>query len=151
MRCDPFSLSTLSHKKSVINFSRALHPCHHARINKNSCLLSSFTAGPPKALDEDETEFLDKLETVRLFVLRSLPISIFFSFLLILLLIDMQSKREYERQMADAEEQELRSFQVIILLFQIKWTFYVTWFLFQIFDILYARVKFMTSLESIVC
>ncbi|KAK4406874.1 hypothetical protein Sango_0268400 [Sesamum angolense] len=39
---------------------------------------------PPKALDEDETEFLDKLEL---------------------------SRREYERQMADEEEQQLRGFQ----------------------------------------
>ncbi|KAA0050273.1 hypothetical protein IC582_021787 [Cucumis melo] len=46
-----------------------------------------FKHRPPKALDEDETEFLDKLET---------------------------SKREYERQMADAEEQELRSFQAAV-------------------------------------
>ncbi|XP_022146349.1 protein FAM192A [Momordica charantia] len=46
-----------------------------------------FKHRPPKALDEDETEFLDKLET---------------------------SKREYERQMADAEEEELRSFQAAV-------------------------------------
>ncbi|XP_038876221.1 PSME3-interacting protein [Benincasa hispida] len=46
-----------------------------------------FKHRPPKALDEDETEFLDKLE---------------------------MSKREHERQMADAEEQELRSFQAAV-------------------------------------
>ncbi|KAE9460380.1 hypothetical protein C3L33_07724, partial [Rhododendron williamsianum] len=44
-----------------------------------------FKHRPPKALDEDETEFLEKLET---------------------------SKREYERQMADEEAQQLQSFQV---------------------------------------
>ncbi|KAF7153777.1 hypothetical protein RHSIM_Rhsim01G0081900 [Rhododendron simsii] len=43
-----------------------------------------FKHQPPKALDEDETEFLEKLET---------------------------SKREYERQMADEEAQQLQSFQ----------------------------------------
>ncbi|KAE8672116.1 hypothetical protein F3Y22_tig00111851pilonHSYRG00051 [Hibiscus syriacus] len=45
-----------------------------------------FKHRPPKALDEDETEFLDKLET---------------------------SRREYERQVADEEAEQLRSFQVI--------------------------------------
>ncbi|XP_039164430.1 PSME3-interacting protein-like isoform X2 [Eucalyptus grandis] len=45
-----------------------------------------FKHRPPKALDEDETEFLDKVE---------------------------MSKREYERQMADEEAQQLRSFQVL--------------------------------------
>ncbi|XP_048141975.1 PSME3-interacting protein isoform X1 [Rhodamnia argentea] len=45
-----------------------------------------FKHRPPKALDEDETEFLDKLE---------------------------MSTREYERQMADEEAQQLRSFQLI--------------------------------------
>ncbi|XP_072955189.1 uncharacterized protein [Typha angustifolia] len=43
-----------------------------------------FKHRPPKALDEDETEFLDKLET---------------------------SKREYERQLASEEAEQLRSFQ----------------------------------------
>ncbi|KAJ0980522.1 hypothetical protein J5N97_008777 [Dioscorea zingiberensis] len=43
-----------------------------------------FKHRPPKALDEDETEFLDKLE---------------------------MSKREYERQIADDEALQLRSFQ----------------------------------------
>ncbi|CAL9195080.1 unnamed protein product [Musa hybrid cultivar] len=42
-----------------------------------------FKHRPPKALDEDETEFLDKLET---------------------------SRREYEQQVAFADAQELRSF-----------------------------------------
>ncbi|WCJ22609.1 hypothetical protein M5689_004690 [Euphorbia peplus] len=46
-----------------------------------------FKHRPPKALDEDETEFLDKLE---------------------------MSKREYERQMADEEALQLRSFQAAI-------------------------------------
>ncbi|KAL3652977.1 hypothetical protein CASFOL_002658 [Castilleja foliolosa] len=46
-----------------------------------------FKHRPPKALDEDETEFLDKLEL---------------------------SKREYERQIADEEEQQLRSFQAAV-------------------------------------
>ncbi|KAK4417992.1 hypothetical protein Salat_2211900 [Sesamum alatum] len=46
-----------------------------------------FKHRPPKALDEDETEFLDKLE---------------------------MSRREYERQMADEEEQQLRSFQAAV-------------------------------------
>ncbi|XP_024958727.1 protein FAM192A [Cynara cardunculus var. scolymus] len=43
-----------------------------------------FKHRPPKALDEDETEFLDKLEL---------------------------SRREYEQQLADDEAQQLRSFQ----------------------------------------
>lgn len=46
-----------------------------------------FKHRPPKALDEDETEFLDNVE---------------------------MSKREYERQMADEEAQQLRSFQVAV-------------------------------------
>ncbi|KAG8663644.1 hypothetical protein MANES_01G234600v8 [Manihot esculenta] len=46
-----------------------------------------FKHRPPKALDDDETEFLDKLE---------------------------MSKREYERQMADQEEEQLRSFQAAV-------------------------------------
>ncbi|GMJ01358.1 hypothetical protein like AT3G62140 [Hibiscus trionum] len=46
-----------------------------------------FKHRPPKALDEDETEFLDKLET---------------------------SRREYERQVADEEAEELRSFQAAV-------------------------------------
>ncbi|KAJ0053292.1 hypothetical protein Pint_00765 [Pistacia integerrima] len=45
-----------------------------------------FKHRPPKALDEDETEFLDKWE---------------------------MSRREYEQQVADEEAQQLRSFQVI--------------------------------------
>ncbi|KAA8542990.1 hypothetical protein F0562_021515 [Nyssa sinensis] len=47
-----------------------------------------FKHRPPKALDEDETEFLDKLE---------------------------MSRREYEQQMADEEAQQLRSFQMELL------------------------------------
>ncbi|CAN4113385.1 unnamed protein product [Withania somnifera] len=43
-----------------------------------------FKHRPPKALDEDETEFLDKLE---------------------------MSRREYEKQVADEEAEQLRSFQ----------------------------------------
>ncbi|XP_068660757.1 uncharacterized protein [Aristolochia californica] len=43
-----------------------------------------FKHRPPKALDEDETEFLDKLE---------------------------MSRREYEMQVADEEAQQLRNFQ----------------------------------------
>ncbi|KAH6768942.1 NEFA-interacting nuclear protein [Perilla frutescens var. frutescens] len=46
-----------------------------------------FKHRPPKALDEDETEFLDKLD---------------------------MSKREYERQIAEEEEQHLRSFQAAV-------------------------------------
>ncbi|KAF8108470.1 hypothetical protein N665_0108s0009 [Sinapis alba] len=46
-----------------------------------------FKHRPPKALDEDETEFLDKLEL---------------------------SKKEYERKLADEEEQQLRSFQAAV-------------------------------------
>ncbi|GER45878.1 NEFA-interacting nuclear protein NIP30 [Striga asiatica] len=46
-----------------------------------------FKHRPPKALDEDETEFLDRLE---------------------------MSRREYERQVADEEEQQLRSFQAAV-------------------------------------
>ncbi|OVA16635.1 NEFA-interacting nuclear protein NIP30 [Macleaya cordata] len=46
-----------------------------------------FKHRPPKALDEDETEFLDTLE---------------------------MSKKEYEQQMADEEAQQLRSFQVAV-------------------------------------
>ncbi|KAJ9171656.1 hypothetical protein P3X46_014988 [Hevea brasiliensis] len=46
-----------------------------------------FKHRPPKALDEDETEFLDKLE---------------------------MSKREYEQQMADEEEEQLQSFQAAV-------------------------------------
>ncbi|KAL2528960.1 NEFA-interacting nuclear protein NIP30 [Forsythia ovata] len=46
-----------------------------------------FKHRPPKALDDDETEFLDKLEMTR---------------------------KEYERQMADEEEQQLQSFQAAV-------------------------------------
>ncbi|ESQ43857.1 hypothetical protein EUTSA_v10006233mg [Eutrema salsugineum] len=46
-----------------------------------------FKHRPPKALDEDETEFLDKLE---------------------------MSKREYERQLANEDEEQLRSFQAAV-------------------------------------
>ncbi|KAJ4727919.1 hypothetical protein OWV82_000943 [Melia azedarach] len=46
-----------------------------------------FKHRPPKALDEDETEFLDKWE---------------------------MSRREYERQVADTEAQQLRSFQAAV-------------------------------------
>ncbi|KAL8527117.1 hypothetical protein ACS0TY_005114 [Phlomoides rotata] len=46
-----------------------------------------FKHRPPKALDEDETEFLENLE---------------------------MSRREYERQIADEEEQHLRSFQAAV-------------------------------------
>ncbi|PKI68655.1 PSME3-interacting protein [Punica granatum] len=46
-----------------------------------------FKHRPPKALDDDETEFLDKLE---------------------------MSRREYERQMRDEEAQELQSFQAAV-------------------------------------
>ncbi|XP_021279930.1 protein FAM192A [Herrania umbratica] len=46
-----------------------------------------FKHRPPKALDEDETEFLDNLET---------------------------SRREYERQVADDEAEQLRSFQAAV-------------------------------------
>ncbi|KAJ4896405.1 hypothetical protein Rs2_23199 [Raphanus sativus] len=43
-----------------------------------------FKHRPPKALDEEETEFLDKLE---------------------------MSRKQYERKLADEEEEQLRSFQ----------------------------------------
>ncbi|CAF2176065.1 PSME3-interacting protein isoform X1 [Brassica napus] len=46
-----------------------------------------FKHRPPKALDEDETEFLDKLE---------------------------MSKKEYERQLADDDEQQIRSFHAAV-------------------------------------
>ncbi|KAL3517345.1 hypothetical protein ACH5RR_019934 [Cinchona calisaya] len=46
-----------------------------------------FKHRPPKALDEDETEFLDKLET---------------------------SRREYEHQVADEEAQQLQRFQAAV-------------------------------------
>ncbi|KNA12236.1 hypothetical protein SOVF_127740 isoform B [Spinacia oleracea] len=46
-----------------------------------------FKHRPPKALDEDETEFLDKLET---------------------------SRKEYERLIADEESQQLRGFQAAV-------------------------------------
>ncbi|KAF7804973.1 protein FAM192A [Senna tora] len=46
-----------------------------------------FKHRPPKALDEDESEFLDKLETTR---------------------------REYERQVADEEAQQMRTFQAAV-------------------------------------
>ncbi|KAI4301590.1 hypothetical protein L6164_034853 [Bauhinia variegata] len=46
-----------------------------------------FKHRPPKALDEDETEFLDNFET---------------------------SKREYDRQVAEEEAQQLRSFQAAL-------------------------------------
>ncbi|KAF5733429.1 hypothetical protein HS088_TW17G00972 [Tripterygium wilfordii] len=46
-----------------------------------------FKHRPPKALDEDETEFLEKLEA---------------------------SRREYEQQMADEDAQQLRSFQAAV-------------------------------------
>ncbi|KAJ0255668.1 Uncharacterized protein HA466_0103780 [Hirschfeldia incana] len=46
-----------------------------------------FKHRPPKALDEDETEFLDKLE---------------------------MSKKEYERKLADEDEEQIRSFQAAV-------------------------------------
>ncbi|XP_055818003.1 uncharacterized protein LOC129887074 [Solanum dulcamara] len=46
-----------------------------------------FKHQPPKALDEDETEFLEKLE---------------------------MSRREYEKQVADEEAEQLRSFQAAV-------------------------------------
>uniref|UniRef100_A0A803NQ09 FAM192A/Fyv6 N-terminal domain-containing protein n=1 Tax=Cannabis sativa TaxID=3483 RepID=A0A803NQ09_CANSA len=46
-----------------------------------------FKHRPPKALDDDETEFLDKLEL---------------------------SKREYEQQVANEEAQQLRNFQAAV-------------------------------------
>ncbi|KAK1354421.1 NEFA-interacting nuclear protein NIP30 [Heracleum sosnowskyi] len=46
-----------------------------------------FKHRPPKALDEDETEFLDRLE---------------------------MSRREYERQMADEEAEQLQKFQAAV-------------------------------------
>ncbi|CAH8368497.1 unnamed protein product [Eruca vesicaria subsp. sativa] len=46
-----------------------------------------FKHRPPKALDEDETEFLDKLEL---------------------------SKKEYERQLANEDEEQIRSFQAAV-------------------------------------
>ncbi|KAK2649823.1 hypothetical protein Ddye_017312 [Dipteronia dyeriana] len=46
-----------------------------------------FKHRPPKALDDDETEFLDNLE---------------------------MSRKEYERQLADEEAQQLRSFQAAV-------------------------------------
>ncbi|CAN6978935.1 hypothetical protein IGI04_038029 [Brassica rapa subsp. trilocularis] len=46
-----------------------------------------FKHRPPKALDEDETEFLDKLE---------------------------MSRKQYERKLADEEEEQLRSFQAAV-------------------------------------
>ncbi|KAH1108576.1 hypothetical protein J1N35_012344 [Gossypium stocksii] len=46
-----------------------------------------FKHRPPKALDEDETEFLDKLD---------------------------MSRREYERQVADEDAEQLRSFQAAV-------------------------------------
>ncbi|XAR58351.1 hypothetical protein NMG60_11013720 [Bertholletia excelsa] len=46
-----------------------------------------FKHRPPKALDEDESEFLDKLE---------------------------MSRREHERQLAEEEAQQLRSFQAAV-------------------------------------
>ncbi|KAL4563512.1 hypothetical protein LXL04_027555 [Taraxacum kok-saghyz] len=49
-----------------------------------------FKHRPPKALDEDETEFLDRLE-------------------LVIILFD--SRREYEQQLANEEAQQLQSFQ----------------------------------------
>ncbi|XP_019244862.1 PREDICTED: protein FAM192A isoform X2 [Nicotiana attenuata] len=46
-----------------------------------------FKHRPPKALDDDETEFLDKLE---------------------------MSRRDYEKQVADEEAEQLRSFQAAV-------------------------------------
>ncbi|XP_056866771.1 uncharacterized protein LOC108859226 [Raphanus sativus] len=46
-----------------------------------------FKHRPPKALDEEETEFLDKLE---------------------------MSRKQYERKLADEEEEQLRSFQAAV-------------------------------------
>ncbi|KAL0715007.1 hypothetical protein Bca4012_021986 [Brassica carinata] len=46
-----------------------------------------FKHRPPKALDEDETEFLDKLE---------------------------MSRKQYERKLADEEAEQLRSFQAAV-------------------------------------
>ena len=43
---------------------------------ENGALISSIITGPPKALDEDETEFLDVLEKVRLFAMSYLLIAL---------------------------------------------------------------------------
>lgn len=54
---------------------------------KDSEFNERFKHRPPKALDEDETEFLERLEL---------------------------SKREYEQQIADKEAEELQSFQAAV-------------------------------------
>jgi hypothetical protein len=56
-------------------------------LTKEETILNWDFTGPPKALDEDETEFLDKLE---------------------------MSKREYERQLANEEDEQLRNFQAAV-------------------------------------
>lgn len=57
------------------------------RNKKDAEFNERFKHRPPKALDEDETEFLDNLE---------------------------MSRREYERKMADEEARQLQSFQAAV-------------------------------------
>ncbi|CAN6572554.1 unnamed protein product [Malus baccata var. baccata] len=64
-------------------------------------LLPIETQGPPKALDDDETKFLDNLETMRQGSMFS------YSFML-------SSRKEYERKIADKEAQHLLSFQAAL-------------------------------------
>ncbi|CAN1859277.1 hypothetical protein LINPERHAP1_LOCUS43144 [Linum perenne] len=73
-----------------------------------------FKHRPPKALDEDETEFLDNLEMVSLetavcyfWEVEGIQIRLY------LLLIKL-SRRELERQVADEEAEQLRSFQAAV-------------------------------------
>ncbi|CAK7348534.1 unnamed protein product [Dovyalis caffra] len=70
---------------------------------------------PPKALDEDETEFLDNLETDSEKVSVTVFVNAFsFLFLFLICLLCKQSKKEHERQMADEEAQQLRTFQAAV-------------------------------------
>ncbi|KAE8720868.1 hypothetical protein F3Y22_tig00018060pilonHSYRG00006 [Hibiscus syriacus] len=64
-----------------------MHILKENKDKKDAEFNERFKHRPPKALDEDETEFLDKLE---------------------------RSRREYERQVADEEAEQLRTFQAAV-------------------------------------
>lgn len=133
--------------------STSQEPYIHAIMQwLNSCLFSSFTSGPPKALDEDETEFLDKLETVSLFVLHPLPISILFSFLLNSIVNWHAVKERIWKANGRCRGTRTSQFPSNYPAFpnQVKLSLLLV-FLFQIIDIFNAGFKFMTALWRIVC
>ncbi|KAF3526225.1 hypothetical protein F2Q69_00049729 [Brassica cretica] len=71
----------------LLNFISEEQILKENKDKKDAEFNERFKHRPPKALDEDETEFLDKLE---------------------------MSKKEYERQLADEDEQQIRSFQAAV-------------------------------------